>query len=92
MPRAGLLTEETFALVCNDAVFDSSRVPSGKALMKLVIQPVPYQIRHGDWDKLKEEVADRYIDLAVRNTIPNLREKILKRVVLSPCGSRKENS
>jgi beta-carotene ketolase (CrtO type) len=90
--RSGLLPEEPFALICNDTAADPSRVPAGKGLMKLVVQPVPYvikgdaagSIREANWDTAKEPFADRVIELISRNYIPDLREKIVKRVVHSP--------
>ena len=90
--RSKLLPSEPFALICNDSVQDLSRVPSGKGLMKLVMQPVPYEIK-GDaagrikrrtWDEVKELFADYVIDRLTRDYIPTLREKILNRVVHSP--------
>lgn len=90
--RSGLLPQEPFALICNDTAADPGRVPPGKALMKLVVQPVPYVIK-GDaegkitdrnWKDVKEPFADHIIDLATRDYIPDLRDKIVKRVVHSP--------
>ncbi|MFR9751236.1 phytoene desaturase family protein [Nocardia sp. 004] len=90
--RSGLLSEEPFALICNDAAADPSRVPPGAGLMKLVVQPVPYEIK-GDaggtieethWDRAKELLADRMIDLLTDKYIPDLRDNIIKRVVHSP--------
>ena len=90
--RSGLLNADPFALICNDAAADPNRVPPGRGLMKLVVQPVPYEIK-GDaagaieernWDLVKEPFADRVIDLVAANYIPDLPEKIVKRVVHSP--------
>ncbi|GJL59943.1 MAG: dehydrogenase [Nitrospirales bacterium] len=90
--RRGWLPSEPFVLLCNDSARDPTRVPSGKGLMKLVVQPVPYIIR-GDatgriagrtWSEAKEPFADYIIDCITRDSIPNLRGKILKRVVHSP--------
>ena len=90
--RGGLLPSRPFFLACNDSAGDPSRVPTGKGLMKLILQPVPYTIK-GDatgkvsgrnWDKAKEPFADYVIDLITRDYIPNLKENILKRVVHSP--------
>ena len=40
-----LLPAFPFVLMCNDSVIDPSRAPSGKAVMKLVVHNVPYDIR-----------------------------------------------
>jgi phytoene dehydrogenase-like protein len=67
-------------------------VPDGKALMKLVVGPLPYEIK-GDatgkvhsknWDEAKEPFADYIIDLITGHYIPDLKDKILNRVVHSP--------
>ncbi len=60
--------------------------------MKLVVNNVPYDIK-GDatgkidgktWDEVKEAYADHLIDLVTEAYVPNLRDRILKRVVHSP--------
>ena len=43
--RGGLLPFRPFALLCNDSTADPGRTPAGKALMKLVVQPVPCRIK-----------------------------------------------
>ncbi|WP_308124208.1 phytoene desaturase family protein [Mycolicibacterium xanthum] len=90
--RGGRLPAEPFALICNDSAADAGRVPPGRALMKLVVQPVPHRItgdaggsiRARDWSQAKEPFADRVIDLLTRNYVPDLADKILARVVHSP--------
>jgi phytoene dehydrogenase-like protein len=90
--RAGLLPSRPFALLCNDSACDPSRAPSGKALMKFVVQPVPYIIR-GDaagaiagttWQAAKEAFADRVVEQLSEDYVPDLRQRIACRVVHSP--------
>ena len=90
--RAGLLPALPVMVVCNDYTADPSRVPSGKGLIKILVKCVPYQIR-GDangqiaarsWEAAKEQYADRVIDLLAADYIPNLKARVLKRVVHSP--------
>jgi phytoene dehydrogenase-like protein len=90
--RGGLLPAAPFVLLCNDSGVDPSRAPPGKGLMKLVVQPVPYEIR-GDasgritarhWDEVKEQYADHVVELLTAHYIPDLKRKTLKRVVHSP--------
>jgi phytoene dehydrogenase-like protein len=87
-----LLPAFPFVLMCNDSVIDPSRAPSGKAVMKLVVHNVPYDIR-GDatgrirgrtWDEVKEPYADYLIDTLTETCAPSLKGSILKRVVHSP--------
>jgi beta-carotene ketolase (CrtO type) len=90
--RSGKLPASPFVLICNDSAVDPGRAPSGKALMKFVVQPVPYEIK-GDatgviggrnWEGVKEQYADYVIDMLTESYIPDLKRKILKRVVHSP--------
>jgi phytoene dehydrogenase-like protein len=90
--RGGLLPSHPFALLCNDSACDPSRAPAGRALMKLVVQPVPYLIA-GDaagsisgttWRVVKERYADRVIDQLSEDYVPDLRHHIACRVVQSP--------
>ncbi len=90
--RGGMLPAPPLVLMCNDSAIDPMRAPANKAVMKLIALNVPYEIR-GDsagkipgvtWDEVKEAYADRLIDLIDESYAPNLRERILKRVVHSP--------
>lgn len=60
--------------------------------MKIAVQPVPYLIR-GDatgkiygrmWEEAGEPYADHIIDHLTANYVPDLRDKIIARVVHSP--------
>jgi len=90
--RGGRLPSGPFCLVCNDSAGDPTRVPSGRGLMKLVVQPVPYviqgdatgKVRGRTWNEAKEPFADYVIEGLTQDYIPDLRNKILKRVVHSP--------
>ena len=90
--RAGLLPARPVMVVCNDYTADPSRVPSGNGLIKILVKCVPYEIR-GDvtrkiaaqnWKGAKELYADHVIDLLTEQYIPNLKARILKRIVHSP--------
>ncbi|MGD9502682.1 MAG: phytoene desaturase family protein, partial [Methyloceanibacter sp.] len=90
--RSGFLPAAPFVLMCNDSVIDPCRAPAGKAVMKMIVHNVPYEIR-GDtagrigarsWDDVKEAYADYLIDRITETYAPTLKESILKRVVHSP--------
>ncbi len=90
--RSGQLPAFPFVLMCNDSVIDPSRAPAGKAVMKMVVHNVPYDIR-GDatgkiggrnWDEVKEPYADYLIDYLTATYASTLKSSILKRVVHSP--------
>jgi phytoene dehydrogenase-like protein len=90
--RGGLLPAEPMIVSWNDSAIDPSRAPAGKALMKFVVLSVPYsitgdatgKIRGRTWDEAREPYADYVIDLITASYIPDLKEKILKRVAHSP--------
>lgn len=95
--RSGRLPAAPFVLMCNDSAIDPSRAPSGKAVMKMIIHNVPYEIR-GDatgkiggrkWDDVKELYADYLIDYVTATYAPNLKSLILKRIVHSPVDMEK---
>ena len=90
--RSGQLPAYPFVLMCNDSVIDPSRAPAGKAVMKMIVHNVPYEIR-GDatgritartWEDAKEAYADYLIDHLTATFAPDLKSHILKRVVHSP--------
>ena len=90
--RSGILPAAPLVVMCNDAAVDPTRAPPDKAVMKLIAHNVPYEIK-GDatgriaartWDAAKEPYADHIVDMIVDAYAPNLRDRILKRVVHSP--------
>ena len=98
--RGGALPSAPMIVSWNDSAIDQSR-PAGKALMKFVVLSVPFVIT-GDatgrvpgrtWDEAREPYADYLINLITANYIPDLKDKILKRVAHSPVDiSRKITS
>ena len=90
--RSGQLPAYPFVVMLNDSSVDPSRCPEGKAVMKLLVHNVPYEIK-GDatgkiggrnWDEVTEPYADYLIDYLTENYAPTLKRNILKRVVHSP--------
>jgi beta-carotene ketolase (CrtO type) len=90
--RRGHLPAQPFMLAANEAAVDPSRAPTGKSLMKLVVQPVPFRIA-GDatgvvaartWEAAREPYADYVVQAFERDYLPGLRERILKRTVHDP--------
>ena len=91
--RAGLLPKTPMLGVINESLVDPTRAPEGGHLIKLVAHFVPYEIRGDatgagidgtDWDDVKDAYADYLIDRLTEEHVPNLRERITKRVVQSP--------
>lgn len=62
---------------------DRTIVPEGKHLMSIFVQYAPYRLAGRSWDDIKEDFADRCIELLARYA-PNVPGAIEHRQVLSP--------
>jgi phytoene dehydrogenase-like protein len=62
---------------------DETIAPPGKHLMSMFVQYAPYRLARGTWDEIKEDFADRCIELLARYA-PNVPGAIEHRQVLSP--------
>jgi phytoene dehydrogenase-like protein len=65
------------------SVVDPSVSPPGKHLMSMFIQYAPYKLRGATWVELRDEFADRCIDL-LNDYAPNFKRSVLARQVLTP--------
>jgi len=91
----GLLPETATIVVGQPASLDPSRVPEGKGLLWIQLQELPRYIKgdaageitipeDGSWtEEVREAYADRIIQ-RIAEHIPNLKENIISRTVLSP--------
>ena len=75
-------TEPVMELTLPTSV-DQTIAPEGKHLMSMFVQYAPYQLAEGSWDEIKEDFADRCIDVLARYA-PNVPNAIEHRQVLSP--------
>nr|PZN86677.1 MAG: hypothetical protein DIU57_04140 [Pseudomonadota bacterium] len=90
--RSGLLPATPVIVAWNETVIDPSRAPAGKHLKKFVILGVPYdiagdatdQISGRDWDAVKDAYADYLIDHVIAQYLPDLRRRLIRRVMHSP--------
>ena len=63
---------------------DSTLAPPGQHVMNIFVQYAPYKLAEGkSWDDIKEDFADRCIELLTRYA-PNVPGSILHRQVLTP--------
>ncbi len=84
--------DQPVLLVLTPSVEDTSRVPEGKHMIK-VIGVQPYELREGPehWDKIKTEVAARNLE-ELRKYAPNLTDdKILATEIRSPLDLERIN-
>ena len=64
-------------------IYDPSLAPAGKHIMGVFIQYTPYTLSRGDWDGMRDLLADRVVDLLAEE-IPNIESIIDDRQVLTP--------
>jgi phytoene dehydrogenase-like protein len=84
--------EDCALQVVHPAVFDASRVPPGRGLLK--IQGVaPYKLKEGPehWDAIKEHVADTIVTHYFKHTSNLSKGKILAQFLLSPLDIERMN-
>ena len=91
----GLLPDTATIVVGQPAALDPSRVPEGKGLLWIQLQELPRHIlgdaagtipipAEGSWtEEVREAYADRIVD-RIAEHIPNLKDYIIARTVLSP--------
>ena len=64
-------------------VYSPELAPPGKHTVPLFIQWTPYDLKEGNWDDIKESVADRAVDI-VNEYAPNFKKSIIHRKIFSP--------
>lgn len=95
---AGQLPSEPALVVGQPTAIDPSRAPEGKHVLWIQVRVVPAEIRGDaagligdrDWDSVKEQYAERVLDIIERHA-PGLRSQILARHVLSPLDLERDN-
>jgi phytoene dehydrogenase-like protein len=65
------------------SLIDPDMAPPGKHVMSCFVQYAPYQLRDGNWDDQREAFGDAVVD-TLAEYIPNLKDIILHRQVLTP--------
>ncbi|MCS7017310.1 MAG: NAD(P)/FAD-dependent oxidoreductase [Gemmatales bacterium] len=73
------------------SMVDATIAPPGQHIMSLFVQYAPYHLRAGHWDELKEQFADRCLEI-VGQYAPNVPRAVLHRQVLSPLDLEREFS
>lgn len=81
--RFGDIPEQLWIDCVIPSLVDDSLCPPGHHMMTCFIQFVPYRLRDGNWDDRREAFADSIVRQIARH-MPDLPEKILGRVVLTP--------
>jgi phytoene dehydrogenase-like protein len=82
--KYGWPSSEPILEITLPSAIDGSVAPPGHHLMNIFVQYAPYRLAEGkNWDDIKEDFADRCIELLARYA-PNLPGAILHRQILSP--------
>jgi phytoene dehydrogenase-like protein len=90
--RGELLLEDTPLQVVSPSVGDPSRAPAGYATVKIE-GSLPYALKEGpqQWDKIKEQVAEKILS-RLQRVAPNLTtDKILAKFLESPLDIERMN-
>jgi phytoene dehydrogenase-like protein len=95
---AGLLPETPLLVVGQPTLFDPTRAPEGHHTLWVQVRVVPAdivgdakgKIISKDWQIVKEQMADRAIDLIAEHA-PELRQHIIARKVVSPLDLEADN-
>ncbi len=85
----GELPEEPFMTIDNTSGYDRTRAPAGKHTLWDFVR-APAQLRNRSWDSEKDRFADHCLDYLSRYA-PNIKQSVLKKVVLSPVDIERMN-
>jgi len=81
---AGELPDEPIIDALIPTALDDTLAPPGCHIMSLLCQHYPFRLSRGrSWDDVKEHAADRIVD-AIARYVPNIKELVVGRLVLSP--------
>ena len=81
--RAGIAADPAHIELCFPTVHDPSLAPEGKHVITIDVNSQPYDLRHDDWDSIKDARADAAI-AQIADVFPKLPDLIEHRQVLSP--------
>lgn len=81
--KYGYYSQQPYIDIVIPSMIDPDMAPPGKHVMSCFVQYAPYHLKEGSWDDKREEFGDTVID-TLSQYIPNLKEIILYRQVLTP--------
>lgn len=96
---AGLLPDAPLLVVGQTSQVDPTRSPDGRAVVWVQVRTVPYEVRGDaagriagtDWDAIKEEFADRVLDI-IEEHAPGAKASVRARTVYSPVDLERSNA
>jgi phytoene dehydrogenase-like protein len=81
--KYGNFSQRPYIDIIFPSMIDPDMAPPGKHVMSCFVQYAPYSLNDGHWDDQREAFGDAVID-TLSEYIPNLKEIILYRQVLTP--------
>jgi phytoene dehydrogenase-like protein len=87
--KYGEFSEHPYIDAILPSMIDPSMAPPGKHVMSCFVQYAPYQLREGTWEQKREDFGDAVVN-TLSEYIPNLKDLILHRQVLSPWDIEEE--
>ena len=81
--KSGEIPEELWVDCVVSSNADDSLAPPGKHILTCFVQYVPYHLRKGNWDEMRDLLGDRVVK-KIAEYAPNVPASILARQVLSP--------
>jgi len=81
--KSGEIPEELWVDCVVSSNADDSLAPAGKHILTCFVQYVPYHLREGNWDEMRDTLGDRVVK-KIAEYAPNLPGSILARQVLTP--------
>lgn len=81
--KYGRFSEKPYIDIVFPSMIDPNMAPPGKHVMSCFVQYAPYELSDGDWPGQREAFGDAVIN-TISEYIPNLKDIILHRQVLSP--------
>ena len=81
--KYGNFSQRPFVDMIIPSVIDPDMAPPSKHVVSCFVQYAPYELRAGTWDEKREAFGDAVVD-TLAQYIPNLKDIILHRQVLTP--------
>lgn len=81
--KYGGISEKPYIDIIIPSMIDPDMAPPGKHVMSCFVQYAPTHLKDGTWDDRREEFGDTVVD-TISEYIPNLKDIILHRQVLTP--------
>ncbi|MGA8617440.1 MAG: NAD(P)/FAD-dependent oxidoreductase [Candidatus Sulfotelmatobacter sp.] len=81
--KLGEIPEELWVDCVVSSNADDSLAPTGKHILTCFVQYVPYHLRKGNWDEMRDILGDRVVK-KIAEYAPNVPGAILARQVLTP--------